>query len=745
MAGITDHVYRLMLRRIGGVGLVTMEFISSEAIVRGNARQLRKMVFSDEERPLSIQIYGSDPERMAAAADIVEELAPDVCDINMGCPANKVLKGCAGAALMGDLPLARRIVRAVKARLSIPLTVKFRLGLDERRQNFLDLGKMCEDEGVAAVAMHARTARQMYTGQADRRRLAELKGHLSIPVVGNGDVATPQDALELLSETGCDAVMIGRATMKNPWIFRQIADAMAGRPVREATLCGAARSHARALRRDRGDRRRSARGAAQAAHDDRLVHERPAARPGAAGPHLGAGDPGRLPGRGRGRVLRRARGDRAPRRPAAAARSAPAGFRSSRHPGQRLGRSRRGSREFSTARSAVRWLSMKLQAPVGVLLLAAMALSRRGAQAQSSQTQVSTEGGKFPLYVTAEYLGMAGVKTVVRVRLRAPELSMAAAKRGLTSFSGELKGNFVERDQVVESFHYPVSGEISERIDLHLRVPPRARARRLHAPALARGPGRSVVGQASIELVGPRGRHARSRRTSRPGRSERCRRPRRSSSRTRRAARPRARSSKLKILPPDREAPIGLLRLDAVSRAARSSKVEFWLEDKLLVRRTRPPYSVEIDLGDVPRRQTVRAVGYDASGKLIDEDAWSINQGSARLAVKILPAGGPGRGQGAREGRRAVDRRAESPSRSSSSSDEKKLKSWEHAGGPYEVTIPFTEYSKGELPARDRGRARTARRPTTSGCSRGPTRRSRTCASTSSSSTSPRSTRATTS
>jgi nifR3 family TIM-barrel protein len=236
MAGITDHVYRLMLRRIGGVGLVTMEFISSEAIVRGNAGQLRKMVFSEEERPLSIQIYGSDPNRMAAAADIVEELAPDVCDINMGCPANKVLKGCAGAALMGDLPLARGIVRAVKARLSIPLTVKFRLGLDERRLNFLDLGRMCEDEGVAAVAMHARTARQMYTGQADRRRLAELKRHLSIPVVGNGDVATPEDALELMAQTGCDAVMIGRATMKNPWIFRQIADRRAGRPAREATL-----------------------------------------------------------------------------------------------------------------------------------------------------------------------------------------------------------------------------------------------------------------------------------------------------------------------------------------------------------------------------------------------------------------------------------------------------------------------------------------------------------------------------
>jgi len=236
MAGITDHVYRLMLRRIGGVGLVTMEFISSEAITRGNARQIRKMVFSDEERPLSIQIYGSDETRMAAAADIVEELRPDGCDINMGCPANKVLKGCAGAALMGDLPLARRIVREVRSRLSIPLTVKFRLGLDSERVNFLDLGRMCEDEGVVAVAMHARTARQMYTGRADWPSIAELKNHLSIPVVGNGDVERPEDAAAMLRSTGCDAVMIGRATMKNPWIFRQTADLLAGREPREATL-----------------------------------------------------------------------------------------------------------------------------------------------------------------------------------------------------------------------------------------------------------------------------------------------------------------------------------------------------------------------------------------------------------------------------------------------------------------------------------------------------------------------------
>ncbi len=236
MAGITDHVYRLMLRRIGGVGLVTMEFISSEAITRGNARQTRKLLFSEEERPLSIQIYGSDPERMAAAAEIVEALGPDVCDINMGCPANKVLKGCAGAALMGDLDLARRIIRAVRSKVSIPLTVKFRVGLDESRKNFLELGRICEGEGVAAVAMHGRTARQMYTGRADWSRIAELKRALAIPVIGNGDVETADDAAEMFRQTGCDAVMCGRATMKNPWIFRQIADRLAGRPPREATL-----------------------------------------------------------------------------------------------------------------------------------------------------------------------------------------------------------------------------------------------------------------------------------------------------------------------------------------------------------------------------------------------------------------------------------------------------------------------------------------------------------------------------
>src|SRR6202140_1978516 len=172
MAGVTDRDFRLIVRRMGGVGVVSMEFISSRAIVSGNQKTRDLMYFSDEERPLAIQIYGSDVATMREAALVVEELGPDVCDINMGCPANKVLKGCAGAALMGDLPLAREIVREVKRRLTIPLTVKFRLGLDTERVNFLDLGRMCEDEGVAAVAMHARTARQMYTGRADRAAIS---------------------------------------------------------------------------------------------------------------------------------------------------------------------------------------------------------------------------------------------------------------------------------------------------------------------------------------------------------------------------------------------------------------------------------------------------------------------------------------------------------------------------------------------------------------------------------------------
>jgi tRNA-dihydrouridine synthase B len=236
MAGITDRQFRLVLRRIGGVGLVTMEFISSEALVRKNKRTRLLMRYAEEERPISIQIYGRDPEHMAEAARVVESIGADICDINMGCPANKILKGCSGCALMGDLDLAREIVRAVRSAITIPLSVKFRLGLDDDRRNYLELGRICQGEGVDLVAMHARTAKQMFGGQAHWGEIAKLKEALAIPVVGNGDIVVAADAVRMLAETGCDGVMVGRASMKNPWIYRQIASILAGDTPYEPTI-----------------------------------------------------------------------------------------------------------------------------------------------------------------------------------------------------------------------------------------------------------------------------------------------------------------------------------------------------------------------------------------------------------------------------------------------------------------------------------------------------------------------------
>lgn len=236
MAGVTDRDFRLIVRRIGGVGVVSMEFVSSRAILQGNRKTRQMMEFSEEERPLSIQIYGSDAQTMAEAARVVEETGADLCDINMGCPANKVLKGCAGAALMRDLRHAEAIIREVRGAISIPLTVKFRLGIDDNSRNFLDLGKICEDQGVAAVAMHGRTARQMFTGRADWSAIARLKEHLSIPVIGNGDIQEPEDAARFFAQTGCDGVMVGRGATRNPWLFKQIEAHLSGGSVPSPSL-----------------------------------------------------------------------------------------------------------------------------------------------------------------------------------------------------------------------------------------------------------------------------------------------------------------------------------------------------------------------------------------------------------------------------------------------------------------------------------------------------------------------------
>ncbi len=236
MAGITDRDFRLAIRRLTGCGLVSMEFVSSEGLVRRNPSTLRLLHFVEEERPIAIQVYGSRPEPMAEAARTVEEIGADVCDINMGCPANKVLKGCAGAALGGDLALARNIVRAVRRAVSIPVTVKFRLGLDDGSHTYLELGRICEGEGAAAVTLHPRTARQKFTGSADWSHIARLKEAVSIPVIGNGDVRSPEHALTMLGTTGCDGVMIGRAALTDPWIFRHTASLLDGGSWAEPSL-----------------------------------------------------------------------------------------------------------------------------------------------------------------------------------------------------------------------------------------------------------------------------------------------------------------------------------------------------------------------------------------------------------------------------------------------------------------------------------------------------------------------------
>jgi len=236
MADVTDRLFRLLIKRMGGVGLVTMEFVSSRDLDIGHPRLKTILRYSEEERPIAIQIYGSDPELMAGAAARVEAIGADVCDINMGCPANKILKGKAGCSLMGDLTLAARIIAACRKAVRIPLTVKFRAGLDENRLNFPELGRICQEEGADAVALHPRTAKQMYRGSAPWKRIGELKRILSIPVIGNGDVETPEDAVRMIRETGCDGVMIGRAAMKNPWIYRQTAARMSGRAPAEPSL-----------------------------------------------------------------------------------------------------------------------------------------------------------------------------------------------------------------------------------------------------------------------------------------------------------------------------------------------------------------------------------------------------------------------------------------------------------------------------------------------------------------------------
>jgi len=233
MAGVTDTVFRRLIRNQGGCGLIMTEFTSSHGVVKSlkatkATRTFRYLFFEPEEHPISAQLFGSDPQVMADAARACQDFGFDIVDINFGCPVNKVVKCNGGSGLLRDLPLVEQILRKVRAAISIPFTLKFRAGWNDRELVTVRMAQLAEDCGLQAVALHPRTREQGYSGKADWSRIAEVKAAVrQIAVIGNGDIVTPEDAVRMVAETGCDAVMIGRTASSNPWIFRQIQQYLA--------------------------------------------------------------------------------------------------------------------------------------------------------------------------------------------------------------------------------------------------------------------------------------------------------------------------------------------------------------------------------------------------------------------------------------------------------------------------------------------------------------------------------------
>ena len=229
MAGMTDTAFRRLVKRQGGCGLVVTEMVSSEGLVRGIDRTLEYAEYTEEERPVSIQIFGGDPAKMADAARIVEGMGADIVDINMGCPVPKIAKHNAGCSLMREPEHAARIISAMAKAVKIPVTVKMRAGWNEHDINAPTLARMAEDAGAAALAVHGRTAAQSYSGESDWSLIARVAEGVSIPVFGSGDCVEPEQVVNRLRESRVAGVLVGRGALRNPWIFKQAADTASGR------------------------------------------------------------------------------------------------------------------------------------------------------------------------------------------------------------------------------------------------------------------------------------------------------------------------------------------------------------------------------------------------------------------------------------------------------------------------------------------------------------------------------------
>src|ERR1700674_5626373 len=230
MAGVTNALFRKLFKPFG-LGLTVSEFVSAQSLVRMNARTLEMIDVYAEERPTAVQLHGSDPDVMARAARFVEECGADIVDINFGCPAPKIVKGGDGAAILRDPDLAVKICEAVrKAVTRVPVTVKMRLGWESDNFTFVEIARRAEAVGIEAFTLHGRYGKQFYKGSADWAHIARLKEVLTVPEIGNGDVSSAADAVRRLRETGVDAIMVGRASLGNPWLLREIAAAMRGDP-----------------------------------------------------------------------------------------------------------------------------------------------------------------------------------------------------------------------------------------------------------------------------------------------------------------------------------------------------------------------------------------------------------------------------------------------------------------------------------------------------------------------------------